>query len=607
MKKKRSWLKPDNIPNLIAIKQVDFSIFESGTHIPIEFRGDFELANGGIHLDLKESHDITLIFDDMQFTASLKNIYRKDYPGDTLQIRYDSNNELKQYLINKLNNSYKFIINKKKDNIEPRSNIVVPSSIAEYLEFYRTDTPFCYEIKISKGLKNYVENSINIWWVNQGQSINAEYSDGYLWAPIKSNSGKTFYHWELLSELKKDDIVLNYANGEIRFISKVLNEAIESKKPSSLKFESSDQLGRLVKVEYHPLKPPIPLKLFAKELLDLNIDKGPIDSNGSVKQGYLFKLNNDALSIIQKLKPDSSWPDFSKNDTFGYELGSDEFDELIFLNSDYSIDQCSEDTSISKDILDRWIRTIHRKGQAIIYGPPGTGKTYVAEKLARHLISGDDGFIETIQFHPAYAYEDFIEGIRPKTNISGHIEYSVEAGRFISFCDKARRKTGYCVLIIDEINRANISRVFGELMYLLEYRDREIPLSYGSTFSIPSNVRIIGTMNTADRSIALVDYALRRRFAFLNIQPDYDILFKLIKDDNINIKGLVDLLISVNKQIDDKHYEIGISFFLVDNLSSNLEDIWKMEIEPYLEEYFYDQPSKTKEYKWEKIREKVIL
>ena len=178
--------------------------------------------------------------------------------------------------------------------------------------------------------------------------------------------------------------------------------------------------------------------------------------------------------------------------------------------------------------MGRWVRAIERKGQAIIYGPPGTGKTFIAEKLALHLIGGGDGFQEVVQFHPAYAYEDFVQGIRPKARPDGSLDYPVVPGRFLDFCDRSRSCQGRCVLVIDEINRANLSQVFGELMYLLEYRNREVPLASGGMFQIPENVRLIGTMNTADRSIALVDHALRRRFAFLALYPNYEVLSKFI-------------------------------------------------------------------------------
>jgi len=163
------------------------------------------------------------------------------------------------------------------------------------------------------------------------------------------------------------------------------------------------------------------------------------------------------------------------------------------------------------------------------------------------------------------------------------------------------------VLILDEINRANLSRVFGELMYLLEYREETIHLAAGEVFSLPGNVRLIGTMNTADRSIALVDHALRRRFAFLELSPNYGVLEKFHVANGSSVSELVETLQRVNKQIRDPHYMVGISFFMREDLKDQIEDIWRMEIEPYLEEYFFDQPSKTDEFRWEKLKNKDLV
>lgn len=157
------------------------------------------------------------------------------------------------------------------------------------------------------------------------------------------------------------------------------------------------------------------------------------------------------------------------------------------------------------------------------------------------------------------------------------------------------------MLIIDELNRANLSRVFGELMYLLEYRDKKIPLSIGGEeFQIPKNVFVIGTMNTADRSIALVDHALRRRFSFIYLGPVYDVLEQRLTQDGLPTGGLISVLRAINREIDDRNFEIGISFFMKDGkaLRSALEDIWTGEIEPYLEEYFYDEPQKVDAFRW---------
>jgi 5-methylcytosine-specific restriction enzyme B len=185
----------------------------------------------------------------------------------------------------------------------------------------------------------------------------------------------------------------------------------------------------------------------------------------------------------------------------------------------FTLEECSEETGFSLSELTKYVRAIDRKKQAIFYGPPGTGKTFLAEKIAMHLVGGGSGFVELIQFHPEVAYEDFIQGIRPEENTNGELRYPLVPGRFLDFCEKANQTDGICVLIIDEINRANLSRVFGELMYLLEYREKAIYLAAGRRFKIPSNVRIIGTMNTADRSIALVDHALTKKICFLELIP----------------------------------------------------------------------------------------
>ncbi|CAH2213361.1 McrB family protein [Tepidibacter aestuarii] len=281
------------------------------------------------------------------------------------------------------------------------------------------------------------------------------------------------------------------------------------------------------------------------------------------------------------------------------------FEDKRQVNFIYDIEKCSRDIGLSEDNINKWLEAIKRKGQAIIYGPPGTGKTYTAKKLAKVLLSEGDGFVDLVQFHPAYAYEDFIQGIRPKIDREGKLSYNLEKGRFIEICDKARKRKGNSVLIIDEINRANLSRVFGELMYLLEYRNSSIKLASGENFDIPKNIYIIGTMNTADRSIALVDNAIRRRFAFLSLQPNYKVLKKYHLESSFPIDKLISILKNINKHINDKRYELGISYFLNSNLEECIQDIWEMEIVPYLEEYFFDQSDKINDFSWKNIEEQL--
>jgi len=271
------------------------------------------------------------------------------------------------------------------------------------------------------------------------------------------------------------------------------------------------------------------------------------------------------------------------------------------VGASYDPQAFTAETGYSADQLKGWIDQWRRKQQIILYGPPGTGKTYLAERLARYLVDGG-GFSELVQFHTSYAYEDFVQGIRPRV-VEGALHYELAAGHFLRFCDKARQAGEKpCVLIIDEINRANLARVFGELMYLLEYRHRPIALAGGGPeFSIPANVYLIGTMNTADRSIALVDQAMRRRFSFVRLRPNYQLLANYLDNRGIPPERLVALLKEVNQSIGDEDCELGISFFMVADIATALEHIWQGEVEPYLEEVFFDRPDQMARFRWSKV------
>ena len=273
----------------------------------------------------------------------------------------------------------------------------------------------------------------------------------------------------------------------------------------------------------------------------------------------------------------------------------------IRAGASYDVQAFTAETGYSADQLKGWIDQLQRKQQLILYGPPGTGKTYLAERLARYLVDGG-GFSELVQFHASYAYEDFVQGIRPRV-VEGALHYELAAGHFLRFCNRARRAGEKpCALIIDEINRANLARVFGELMYLLEYRDRPITLAGGGPeFSIPANVYLIGTMNTADRSIALVDQAMRRRFSFIRLRPNYQLLANYLDNRGVPSKKLVSLLKEVNQSIGDEDCELGISFFMVADIATALAHIWQGEVEPYLEEVFFDRPDQMARFRWSKV------
>ena len=272
------------------------------------------------------------------------------------------------------------------------------------------------------------------------------------------------------------------------------------------------------------------------------------------------------------------------------------------------------------DLLDTDINVyvIKQKKQIILQGAPGTGKTYSSSEIAVKLIDEnapsdraelmkrykelvDKEQIFFMTFHQSMDYEEFVEGIKPKT-INGNIAYELENGIFKEACKSAENNK--VVLIIDEINRGNISKIFGELITLLEVDKRkgkeneiEVILPYSKEkFSVPDNLYIIGTMNTADRSIGYIDYALRRRFAFISIKADklaienyYDNKNSDCKDKAINlfdeIKNLIDK--NINEEFEADDIMIGHSYFMAQNFEE-LQNKLEYEIKPLLLEYFKD-------------------
>ena len=248
------------------------------------------------------------------------------------------------------------------------------------------------------------------------------------------------------------------------------------------------------------------------------------------------------------------------------------------------------------DFLHKIEMLLHDKGQVIFQGPPGTGKTYVAQKLAEHL-AGSDERVTLVQLHPSYAYEDFVQGFRPtlKDGVAG---FELRNGPLLRAAKLAREEgSEKHFLVIDEINRGNIAKVFGELYFLLEYRDQKIRLQYQrddeEDFSLPPNLYIIGTMNTADRSIALVDLALRRRFYFVEFHPDREpvksVLRRWIDRHASGMEWVARVVDRANTQLSgDRHAAIGPSYFMKPGLDEDaVERIWKHSVLPYIEERLY--------------------
>jgi 5-methylcytosine-specific restriction enzyme B len=251
---------------------------------------------------------------------------------------------------------------------------------------------------------------------------------------------------------------------------------------------------------------------------------------------------------------------------------------------------------VPKEWLSDALELLTDKLQLIFYGPPGTGKTYLAQQLASHITSNGGSFT-LVQFHPSYAYEDFIEGFRPRQTVDteSSISFELTPGPLRQIADAARNDLQHpYVLIIDEINRANLAKVFGELYFLLEYRDAAISLQYSpeDEFSLPPNLFIIGTMNTADRSIALIDAAMRRRFyfiAFLPSQPPIAGLLRRWLSERKLGSEAADLLDALNRRIDNDEAEVGPSYLMTVRVDrpGGLERIWRHALLPLLEEHFY--------------------
>ena len=250
--------------------------------------------------------------------------------------------------------------------------------------------------------------------------------------------------------------------------------------------------------------------------------------------------------------------------------------------------------------------------QIIFYGPPGTGKTFLAQALARHL--SVDGAVKLVQFHPSYTYEDFFEGFRPEPGGSGTLTFTLRAGPFRDFAEvaKANPSTPY-ILIIDEINRANLAKVFGELYFLLEYRDQPVSLQYSpdKEFTLPENLFIIGTMNTADRSIARIDTAMRRRFKFVELDPRIPpvrgLLSRWLEENELPVES-AQLLDELNRRIEDSDAAIGPSYFMDKRIyerPDGLERVWQYELMPLLEDLFYGQRDLVEQYGLDSLRKAI--
>ena len=276
---------------------------------------------------------------------------------------------------------------------------------------------------------------------------------------------------------------------------------------------------------------------------------------------------------------------------------------------DYTRDNFLEEVYMEENDYLQLVEVLLNKKNIILQGAPGVGKTYAAKRLAYSIMGVKDiDRVMMVQFHQSYSYEDFIMGFRPAVN-----GFELKKGAFYTFCKKAEVDTdNKYFFIIDEINRGNLSKIFGELFMLLENDKRGISLQLlysDEKFAVPENVYIIGMMNTADRSLAMLDYALRRRFAFIDMKPGFNTKgFRSYRDelDNTKFNRLIECVTSLNNAIasDESLGEgfcIGHSYFCnlnPETIDDNaLSAIVEYELIPLLKEYWFDDAGKVEDWR----------
>ena len=286
-------------------------------------------------------------------------------------------------------------------------------------------------------------------------------------------------------------------------------------------------------------------------------------------------------------------------------LGNNDLDEA---DEHYTSTDFLDEVFLSLEDLDQMLGLLRRKKNLILQGAPGTGKTFAAKRLAYALMGEtDDSRVEVVQFHQSTAYEDVVVGLRP-TAEGG---FAAAEGVFARFCRRAAADPGRdYVFIIDEINRANISKAFGELLMLIEAEHRgealRLPVS-GELLSVPKRLHIIGMMNTADRGLALIDYALRRRFAFFEMRPALDhpgFLRHVEAVGSSRLEALVDVVRRLNQRIAEDEalgpgFQIGHSYLCLPagnpenpgGMDADVTSMVRYELEPLVREYWFDNPA----------------